>query len=86
MAKDIDFVRGTVEQLQPLSFQGTVSETMECPHCKGTAHLIGAIDDDKGELCKNKPDKAKFWPHDSCSIFIYVCDNCLKPTGELTQA
>lgn len=87
----IEFKRGTLAELAKLSFQDKPNPTMECPHCKGKAVLIGVLDDPKGELCAEQRKRiekkeVEVWPHDSCSIFLYLCGKCLEPTGKFTQA
>lgn len=85
----MSFVRGSLPDLQKLSFQSVFTETQPCP-CGGTAILIGVVDDPTGELCQEQSRRiasgqVEVWPHDSCSIALYLCGKCLTPLGVFTQ-
>jgi hypothetical protein len=95
------FLQGPHTDLSKMAFQSVdgkdgYPKTTTCLHCDSSkslagdpqAVLLGVLDDERGqELCKQpKPAGMKYWPHDSCSIAIYLCGNCLQVTGKFTQA
>ncbi len=75
-------------KLSRLSFQKAYTKSCHCIHCQAQAFLIGVLDDEQGkELCRTKLyPEMKHWVHDSCSIAIYLCGDCLEVTAVLTQA
>jgi len=62
-------------------------------HCGNSARLafVGQEEFSKKNnkyicnLCKNK-ENDKLWPHDLCSVAVYLCEKCLEPTAIFNQA
>jgi len=74
---------------QPVCGHDFYPSSLACQHCKDkSAMLIGVVDDVPGkELCKRtRPPEMKYWPHDSMSIALYLCGECLQVTAKFTQA
>ncbi len=74
--------------LEELTYQNPFSPTKPCANksCKGTAPILMIVDDDAGELCGQRPDKARVWPHDSSATAVYLCTTCGEAQVDWNQA
>lgn len=77
------------------SWQREFPEETKCAHCGGMARIgfTGKEHNQKGgyksficSLHKNDPKGEGFWLHDACSVAVYFCKECLKPTALYNQA
>jgi hypothetical protein len=51
-------------------------QTEEIPECCGNEmHFVGQIDDDF--ICRERPEGAKYWWHDTASFYVFTCPECL---------
>jgi len=73
------------------SYQNDFKKEVKCVHCDGDARIgfVAHEHENKGsylcDLYKNKPREA-YWPHDACSVAVYLCKKCLEPTAKFYQA
>jgi hypothetical protein len=65
-----------------LSYQAPFKTDVNCRKCKELMHLFLLVNDDIGELIKERPDSltkpegVKIWPHDCSTTAVYLCTNC----------
>ena len=71
--------------------QGDFPEKILCTFCKpaqlANLAFVYHENDNAKDICElydNKPGEC--WPHDSCSIAVYICKTCGEATVEWNQA
>ena len=77
------------------TWQNPFEKETKCVHCGGDSR-IGFVGQEKGgskrsdlvfNLHKNNGGEGgDFWLHDACSVAVYFCKKCLKPTALYNQA
>ena len=74
------------------SWQAEFPKETECCHCKGIAR-IGFVayeetDPKESVVCALHKNEGKggYWLHDLCTVAVYFCKDCLKPTALYNQA
>jgi len=84
------------------SWQEPFDSYIKCPYCDGTADIafVRHEDFDESEECEEAEDIPCFicdirdnagklkelWPHDCCSIAVYICGKCMGISGRMTQS
>ena len=78
------------------TWQEDFTPKTKCVHCNGDTRIGFVYHEDadskikEGIVCslhKNKGGSGGgYWLHDACSVAIYFCKKCLKPTALYNQA
>ena len=58
------------------SYQAPFPLTKKCRECKEDAILFMLVNDDKGDIIKQRPKDVQVWPHDLSTTAVYLCTNC----------
>lgn len=64
------------EAAKELTYQAPFPLKKQCRKCKESMTLMMLIDDNDWEILKQRPEKAKVWPHDCTAVAVYLCTNC----------
>ena len=59
------------------SYQEPFPPYVACRKCENKkAILYMIVNDEAGEIIKERPADAKVWPHDASSVVVYFCCSC----------
>ena len=76
------------------SWQKPFPAEIKCPQCEKKAEIMFVGQEGQGNgkkpyICGLKEttgEKGGLWLHDVCSVAVYLCRTCFKPTALLNQA